>query len=54
MILYLGILTGCKRPERLIRALPRLIEKVPDVLSYSLDPMPESWRRSARWRSVSV
>lgn len=32
VILYLGILIGYKRPERLMLALPRLIEKVPDVI----------------------
>ena len=31
VILYLSILIGYKRPERLILALPRLIEKVPDA-----------------------
>ena len=38
MILYLSILIGYKRPERLIRALPRLIEKVPDVFVLFVGP----------------
>ena len=38
VILYLSILIGYKRPERLILALPRLIEKVPDILVLFVGP----------------
>ena len=38
VILYLSILIGYKRPEHLIRALPRLIEKVPDVFVLFVGP----------------
>jgi glycosyltransferase involved in cell wall biosynthesis len=38
VILYLGILIGYKRPERLMLALPRLIEKVPEVFVLFVGP----------------
>jgi glycosyltransferase involved in cell wall biosynthesis len=38
VILYLSILIGYKRPERLIVALPRLIEKVPDICVLFVGP----------------
>jgi glycosyltransferase involved in cell wall biosynthesis len=38
VILYLSILIGYKKPERLMLALPRLIEKVPDIFVLFVGP----------------
>ena len=38
VVLYLGILDHFKRPEKLVRVLPRLIEKEPDVFLLFVGP----------------
>ena len=54
VILYLSILVRYKRPDKLIRVLPQLIEREPNVFSYMSGRMLENWRRSAHWRRASV
>ena len=43
-----------KRPEKLVRILPRLIEKDPDVFLLFVGPDGGSSRRSRSWGRVSV